>query len=142
MRALGVDMGERRIGIAISDASGLIATPLEVITLDPDEDPANVVAQKAEESGVEQIVVGMPINLRGEAGPAAEQMEQFVQALRERTALPVAVCDERLTSAAAARAMQEAGLTERDRRGQVDRVAAALMLQTWLDRRRSGQEAP
>ncbi len=138
MRALGIDMGERRIGLALSDESGLIASPLEVISVESDEDPVNLLAQKAEELDVAQIVVGMPINLRGETGPAAAQMQRTVEKLRERTDLPVATCDERLTSVVAARTMQEAGLTERDRRGQMDSVAAALILQTWLDRRRAG----
>ena len=136
MRVLGVDMGERRIGLAISDESRLIASPLEVLSVKPHEDPLGVLVKKAEELGVTQVVVGMPLSLRGEAGPAAERMGRIIEALRERTDVPVAICDERLTSVVAARSMQEAGLTERDRRGRVDSVAAALILQTWLDRRR------
>lgn len=140
MRVLGVDMGERRIGLAISDPSGLIASPLEVITVAPDEEILGVLARRAEELEVEQIVVGMPISLRGDEGPAAERMQAAVEALRKLTELPVDTCDERLTSVVAARSMQEAGLTERDRRGRVDGVAASLILQTWLDRRRSGRD--
>ncbi len=140
MRALGVDMGERRIGLAVSDPSGLIASPLEVITREEGDDPVATILRRAEELAAEVIVVGMPVDLRGEMGPAAERMSEFVERLRERSPVPVETCDERLTSAAAARAMQEAGLTERDRRGQVDKVAAALILRTWLDRRRAGAD--
>lgn len=142
MRALGVDAGERRIGLAVSDASGLIASPLDVLTIGDEEDPVALVLERAREVGAEYIVVGMPIDLRGEEGVAAQNMRQFVESLRVATDLPVETCDERMTSAVAARSMQEAGLTERDRRGQVDKVAAALILQTWLDRRREGGDAP
>ena len=141
MRAVGVDVGQRRIGLAMSDGSGLIASPLEVITVGEEDDAAEMIAERAEALGAECIVVGMPTDLRGEAGVAAQKMDEFVRRLREATDLPVEVSDERMTSAVAARAMQEAGLTERDRRGQVDMVAAALILQTWLDRRRAGGDA-
>ncbi|MEA3402704.1 MAG: Holliday junction resolvase RuvX [Armatimonadota bacterium] len=136
MRALGVDMGERRIGLAVSDRSGLIASPLEVISLEEGSDPIAEVLARAEELEVERIVVGMPINLRGEVGPAAEQMQGMVDELRRRASVPVETCDERLTTAAADRSMADAGLSSRDRRGQVDKVAAALILQSWLDSRR------
>ena len=141
MRALGVDVGERRIGLAVSDASGLIASPLEVLTVSEEADPVALVLERARELGVEGIVVGMPIDLRGEEGVAAQNMREFVERFRAATDLPVETCDERMTSAVAARSMQEAGLTERDRRGQVDKVAAALILQTWLDRRRAEEDA-
>jgi putative Holliday junction resolvase len=141
MRALGVDAGERRIGLAVSDGSGLIASPLEVLTVAEGDDPAELVADRARELDVDCVVVGMPIDLRGERGIAAQQMTDFVERLREATEHPVEISDERMTSAVAASAMQEAGLTERDRRGHVDKVAAALILQTWLDRRRAGGDA-
>ncbi len=140
MRTLGVDAGERRIGLALSDASGLIASPLEVLTVAEGDDPVALVLDRARDVGAECIVVGMPIDLRGEVGVAAQRMNEFVTRLREASEVPVETCDERMTSVVAARSMQEAGLTERARRGQVDKVAAALILQTWLDLRRSGGE--
>jgi len=142
MRALGVDVGERRIGLAVSDPSGLIATPLEVLVRDEQTDVIAEVLVRAQRQGAEVIVVGMPIDLRGREGVAAQRMGEFVERLREASPLPVEICDERLTSAAAARAMQEAGLSERDRRGQIDKVAAALILQTWLDRARANRDRP
>ncbi len=141
MRALGVDLGARRIGLAISDASGLIASPLAVLTIEEGTDPVEPVLERARELGAECIVVGMPIDLRGEMGVAAQNAQAVIARLRERAEIPVETVDERLTSAAAARSMAEAGLTSRDRRGQMDKVAAALMLQTWLDRRRCGVDA-
>lgn len=140
MRTLGVDAGEKRIGLALSDASGLIASPLEVVTVAEGADPVALVLDRARGVGAECIVVGMPIDLRGEVGIAAQRMSEFVERLREASEVPVETCDERMTSAVATRTMQEAGLTERDRRGQVDKVAAALILQTWLDLRSSGGE--
>lgn len=137
MRALGVDVGERRIGLAVSDPSGLIASPLAVLTRAEGGDAVGEIVARAEELGAEVIVVGMPVDLRGELGVAAQRMAEFVAALRARSPVPVETCDERLTSAAASRAMREAGLTERDQRGQVDKVAAALILQSWLDARRA-----
>lgn len=140
MRALGVDVGERRIGLAVSDPTGMIASPLTVLARTEDTDAVGEIVARAEKLGAQVIVVGMPVDLRGELGVAAQRMAEFVAALRARSTVPVETCDERLTSVAAARAMREAGLTERDQRGQVDKVAAALILQTWLDRRRRGTE--
>jgi putative Holliday junction resolvase len=140
MRALGVDVGERRIGLAVSDPSGVIASPLGVIDRADDDDPVAQILRCAQELKAEVIVVGMPVDLRGEEGVAAQRMGEFVAQLRERSPVRVETCDERLTSAAAARAMREAGLSERERRGQVDKVAAALILQTWLDRARAHRD--
>jgi len=140
MRALGVDVGERRIGLAVSDPSGLIASPLAVLRRAEGDDAVGEIVARADELGAKVIVVGMPVDLRGELGVAAQRMAEFVEALRARSPVPVETWDERLTSAAAARAMREAGLTERDQRGQVDKVAAALILQSWLDKRRAEAE--
>jgi len=140
MRALGVDVGERRIGLAVSDPSGLIASPLAVLRRAEGDDAVGEIVARADELGAKVIVVGMPVDLRGELGVAAQRIAEFVEALRARSPVPVETWDERLTSAAAARAMREAGLTERDQRGQVDKVAAALILQSWLDKRRAEAE--
>ena len=140
MRALGADVGERRIGLAVSDPSGLIASPLAVLRRAEGDDAVGEIVARADELGAKVIVVGMPVDLRGELGVAAQRIAEFVEALRARSPVPVETWDERLTSAAAARAMREAGLTERDQRGQVDKVAAALILQSWLDKRRAEAE--
>ncbi len=134
MRLLGVDPGERRIGLAVSDPEGKVATPVGVIDRDDVEDAAGAVVARARELGAEGIVVGMPITLRGEVGPAARQVQEFVEELRAAGELPVTVCDERLTTAVAERAMLEADLSRRARREKVDKVAATLILQAYLDR--------
>jgi len=140
MRLLGVDPGERRIGLAISDEGGTIASPVDALAAGEGQDAAGAVLARARELGAEGIVVGMPITLRGEVGPAASQVQAFVEELRSRSSLPVAVCDERLTSAVAERALREGGMRRRARRKRIDQVAAALILQAYLDRqRRSGE---
>ena len=141
MRLLGVDPGERRIGLAISDAEGTIASPVGTIDRQEVADAAEAVIVRARELGAVGIVVGMPVTLRGEVGPAALKVQEFVERLRACGELPVAVWDERLTTAAAERALLEAGMSRRARRDRRDRVAAALILQTYLDRQRASAEA-
>ena len=131
-----MDVGERRIGLAVSDPTGMIASPLCVIDRQQTADPAGEIIAHAGELGAGAIVVGMPLTLRGEVGPAAQRMEQFVAALRERSPVPVEVIDERLTTAVAERDMIGAGVSGQARRGSVDKVAAALILQRYLDRER------
>lgn len=138
MRLLGVDPGERRIGLAVSDPEGKVATPVGVIDRQVVADAAGAVLARARELGAEGIVVGMPVTLRGEVGPAAERVGQFVEELKGSGELPVTVYDERLTTAAAERAMLEAGASRRARRESLDKVAAALILQAYLDRQAVG----
>ncbi len=147
MRLLGVDPGERRIGLAVSDASGTIATPLRVIDCAEVGDPIDEIVAQAQAVGARGIVVGMPLTLRGEMGPAAQRVADFVQRLRERSHIPVHVMDERLSTAAAERDMAGAGIRGAGRREQVDKVAAALILQRYLDiekarRRRDRRQPP
>lgn len=136
MRLLGVDPGERRIGLAISDEEGMIASPVGAIDRQEVADAAEAVIARARELGAEGIVVGMPVTLRGEVGPAALKVQEFVERLRACGEVPVTVCDERLTTVAAERALLEAGMSRRARRGKRDQVAAALILQAYLDRQR------
>lgn len=125
---LGVDLGTVRIGIAAG--TGSVATPLVVLARSDDETDAKRIADLARERGARTIIVGHPIRLDGTAGQAAETAERFAEALA-RLDVVVVLWDERLTTVAAERAM--AGTTARDRRGTVDKVAAAVMLQSWLD---------
>jgi putative Holliday junction resolvase len=119
-----LDIGERRIGVALSDALGLTAQPL--------------MAQHA----VQAVVVGLPLTLRGEQGPQANKVIAFVDALRRQAAVPVELLDERLTTVQGARALQEAGRTAKQRKRVVDRVAAQLILQHYLEvKRPSSREA-
>lgn len=139
MRMLGIDVGERRIGLALSDPSGTLATPLR--TLEVSGRPAARVAQvggeidrlAAEEPGLGVVVVGLPLDLEGRPGPQTARVTAFVAALRRRTALPIALQDERLTSREAERrlALREPDWRRRKRR--LDAAAAAVILQDYLD---------
>ena len=138
MRALGIDPGTRRIGIAVSDLTGTIASPLMVLqrSKSPRHDLAELAKiAKAEEAEV--IVVGLPINMDGSHGPAARSATQFADRLATVAGVPVELHDERRTTVTADQAMREGGLDGRARRLRVDKVAAAVMLQSWLDKRRA-----
>ncbi|MDO8915455.1 MAG: Holliday junction resolvase RuvX [Coriobacteriia bacterium] len=133
MRTLGLDIGEKRIGVAISDPSGRVATPLSV--LDAREVAADIGAIRriVEDYEVQRMVVGLPLTLSGDEGAQAREVRRTAEMLALRLGMAVAYQDERLTSKAAERAMSEAGADSRARRGRVDMVAAALLLQTYLD---------
>lgn len=139
-RVLGVDLGARRIGLALSDRLGVLAGPLEVLerTGDPAVDHRKII-DAAVENEATVIVVGVPLSLStGRPGPAAREMLAEVAALAERAAAsepPVAVetYDERLTTVTAQRSLAIGGVRAKDRRAKVDKVAAAVMLQAWLD---------
>lgn len=135
-RALGVDLGERRIGLALSDPSRLVASPHEVLRRsgDPVVDRRAIV-DAARELGANVIVVGLPLSLSGHAGPAAKAALAEVEALRAVAGpIDVVVQDERLTTVTAERALGEARMRRDARRNVVDKVAAAVMLQAWLER--------
>lgn len=136
MRALGVDLGSKRIGVAVSDRSGTIASPLTVVQRSGSvkRDHQALAALVAEEEA-EVVVVGLPLNMNGSAGPAAKAAVHEAEALATVVGVPVITFDERRTTVTADRALMEAGIGARDRRKYVDKVAAAVMLQTWLDSR-------
>ena len=140
MRALGVDLGSKRIGIALSDSGGRVATPYEVITRSGDtaRDRRSVLAL-ADEAEVEIIVVGLPLSLDGSVGPAAEAALAEADALRALTEIPVETYDERLTTVTADRSLQALDLKGPARRKVIDKVAASVMLQAWLDGLRVGR---
>lgn len=134
MRALGVDLGERRIGIAVSDAEGRVATPLTVVERSGSAGRDHQrIAELAGEYEAEAVVVGMPLSLDGSAGPAARRAEREAQQLRAALAVPVMTHDERLSTVIAERALAESGLSAKVRRRRVDMVAASVILQGWLD---------
>ncbi|RJQ54430.1 MAG: Holliday junction resolvase RuvX [Actinobacteria bacterium] len=135
MRILGLDIGTRRVGVAVSDALKKTARPLTVISpRDLEGEPLGRIVRDYE---VEEIVVGMPTTLRGERGDAARMAREAMDRLRASFRVPVVEYDERLTTSMAEAAMAEAGVSAKERRGKVDMVAAALMLQGYLDRKAS-----
>ena len=136
-RILGVDLGSRRIGLALSDPSGAVATPHRVLQRsgDPAADRRAITAV-AREAGADRIVVGLPLSLSGDAGPAARAVLDEVEALRAEAGegMGVETHDERLTTVIAERGLRASGTRRRRRRAVVDEAAAAVMLQSFLDR--------
>jgi putative Holliday junction resolvase len=136
-RALGVDLGSKRIGLALSDPTRTVASPFSVLRRGKDHatDHAAILSV-ARAEGVNTIVVGLPLSLSGRDGPAAKATRAEVEALRavaELADLTVVLHDERLTTVSAERSLNEARMKREDRKQVVDKVAAAIMLQSWLD---------
>jgi putative Holliday junction resolvase len=135
-RVLGLDLGQSRIGVAISDPEGRIAVPLGTVRTGAPED-VKAIAAMVKEHAVTAIVVGYPLSLSGRKGEAADHADKFAQALRGFLGLPVFLQDERLTTVDAERRLSEARIRGRKRRRVVDQTAATLILQAYLDRLRS-----
>ena len=134
-RVLAVDLGTRRIGLALSDASGTLAAPLVTIPHSNRRRDLLQIVGVAEAHQVDRIVVGCPRNMDGTSGPAARRAEAFAAALRRMVGTPVEMWDERLTTVAAERILLAADVRRTRRRAVRDRVAAALILQAYLDAR-------
>jgi len=140
-RILGLDYGRRRIGCALSDPSGTIASPLTTFRRrEGKRPPWAEIARLVEEHEVGELVVGLPLDLAGDEGEWALEVREFGAQLARRTGLPVHFVDERLTSVAAERAVRASGLPrgQREQKERVDEAAAALLLRLYLTRRDSG----
>lgn len=138
-RILAVDFGERRVGLALSDPRGMIATPLPTLTRRKGKrPPVAAVARVAEEHDVAELVIGLPLDLSGEESDWSREVRTFGDRLAERTGLPVAYQDERMTSVRAERAVRSLGLSKekREQKERVDAAAATLILQAYLDQRK------
>ena len=131
-RALGIDLGDARVGVAATDDLGMLAHPLETIQV-RSTDVAKRILEIAEKKQTEIIVVGMPRNMDGSFGPAAEKAKEFIAALQARTTCRVVSWDERLSTVAAQRSLHEAGKNARAQKAIIDQVAAQILLQSWLD---------
>ena len=136
MRVLGVDPGSKRVGLAVSDPTATIAQPLATIAAEPRETLAERVAGVAREHEVTRIVVGLPRRLDGTLGPEAKAARALAEEIRRASKLAVELVDERLTTAAAEKSLLERGMHREKRRANIDRVAAAILLQSHLDRKR------
>lgn len=136
MRIAALDIGERRIGVAISDPGERVSTPLKVLDAGVLRDPAPLL-RLLEEYEIGRLVVGLPLSLDGSEGPQARTVRAAGARIAEATGLSVEYVDERLSSAAARRALTEGGVSDRDKRGRVDMAAASLFLQSYLDARRA-----
>lgn len=138
MRALGVDLGSKRIGLALSDFSGTIASPHSVLQrASSKRKDHEAIRRLVVEEEVEVVVVGLPITMSGEHGLAAKAVTDEVRQLSSVVGVPVELADERLTTVAADRILREGDLSASQRRRHVDKIAAAVLLQSWLDGRRS-----
>lgn len=138
MRILGLDYGERRIGLALTDASGTLASPLETVSRRLGKrPPLKALEEVARRHGAERLVVGLPLTLAGEEDAWCAEVRRVGDELGRRLEVPVHYIDERMTSVRAERAVRSAGLprSRREEKGRVDAAAAALILQAWLDRR-------
>ena len=132
-RILGVDFGETRIGLALTDENQIIAYPLEVINYKGSyKRAAYLVAEKARQWEVELIVVGMPYMMNGTSGEKAKETHRFAQYLTSIMDLPVAEWDERLSTVQASRLMRQAGVKEKKQRGKLDKIAASIVLESYL----------
>jgi putative Holliday junction resolvase len=141
-RALGIDLGEARIGLAVSDDLGMLAHPLETLRVKEIADPAAHIARIVERERIGAIVIGLPRNMDGSYGPAAEKARAFAEKLRAAATCEIKLWDERLTSVAAQRSLHEAGRTVKNSRPVIDQVAAQLILQGWLDAQALGPGLP
>ena len=136
-RVLGLDLGDARIGVAISDDERRLAVPLGTVRTGPPQD-LRAISELVAEHEVTLVVVGHPLLLSGDAGERAHHAERFAEVLRDLLAIPVTLQDERLSTSEAERELRAAGASGRDRRRAVDRSAATVILQAWLDATPSG----
>jgi putative holliday junction resolvase len=132
-RRLGLDIGLKHTGVALSDELGMIASALTVVDASQKKDWLQKILKIIEENEVIEIVVGLPLNQYGEWGKDAERIGQYMVALREKTTLPVIEWDERFTTVQAERMLIEADLSRKRRKQVIDKVAAVIILQSYLD---------
>jgi len=137
-RRLGIDVGTVRIGVAVSDPDGILATPVETVRRDSRGAHLRRIASLIDELEIVEVVVGLPRTLADRAGSSALDAIDVAQAIADRiAAVPVRLADERLTTVSAARSLREAGVRAKNQRGMIDQAAAVEILQGWLDQRRN-----
>ena len=135
MRILAIDHGDRRFGLAISDVTGMIARPLEVV--EGEDFALRRVDEILDEDGVERIVLGFPLDMDGGEGTKDQVVKEFKKRLEARVEIPVRLWDERLTTVQAGRILRDSGLSTAKRRARVDMIAAQIILQSYLDSSRA-----
>jgi putative Holliday junction resolvase len=135
MRILALDHGTKRVGLALSDETATIAQPLEFLAAEPMDQFLARLKAIIDDRNVEEILIGLPRNMNGTYGPAAEKAQELATRLRAEFSIPVKMWDERLTSTQANRYLIEAGMRRDKRKTKVDQTAAAILLQSYLDSR-------
>lgn len=133
MRILALDHGTKRIGVAVSDELQMFASPLGSVPAEPVAACLAQLRQMVQAQAVERILVGLPRNMDGSYGPAAEKVRAFVAALKDAVSVPIQTWDERLSSVQAQRLLRDAGHKAKQQKGKVDASAAAILLQSYLD---------
>lgn len=141
-RLLGVDVGERWIGVALSDPLGILASPLTRVERTDDEAAVKAIADLVRKHGAKTVVAGLPYSLDGSVGPQAVRVREFLRKLAVAVGVPVETADERLSTVSAVQGMIEAGVSREKRKERVDAAAAALILQWHLDRVRPEAAGP
>lgn len=136
MRTLALDLGDRRIGVAISDETGTLASPVATLQRVGPKKDLQKVAELVRTLEAQEVVVGLPLNMDGSEGPQAAKVRAFMAGVSRRVDVPVVARDERLTSVAADEMLRERGVQRRKRKDVIDQVAAVLILQEHLDARR------
>ena len=132
-RILAIDYGQRRIGLAVSDPLGITAQGLETLTVNSSEDALAKIEQLVKAYSVSGIILGFPVNMDGTHGQKAHEVNRFAELLRQRTGLSVILSDERLTSLAAQRVLHQMGLKIKNKKRDIDRIAAQILLQEYLE---------
>lgn len=138
MRILGVDYGEKRIGLALSDPLGFTAQGLETLANQSKNQVLNGLLEICHKNEVTEVVIGLPINMNGSVGPKAKEILDLIPELEKKLQIPIKTWDERLTSRQAGRLMIEEGLSRSKQKKQSDRLAATLILQSYLELKRKG----
>lgn len=141
-RVLGLDVGDVRIGVALSDPTGLLASPLDTIKVKSWEQAIQRIVELVREHGVEQVVVGLPVSLSGHIGPQAQKVQDFIAKLESHLTVPVATWDESYSTVEANEMMREAGTRKSRRKNLRDAAAATVILQQYLDSQKNQLPQP
>ncbi len=134
-RAVGLDLGKARVGVAVTDELGMMAHARPFLDGHSRKALLARLAAMAKEEGIERFVVGLPLEMTGDEGPAARRAMEFAQQLADATGVAVELLDERLSTVEASRRLRDMGVKARAQKGRIDGAAAAVILQAWLDRR-------
>ena len=140
MRILALDIGQTRIGVAVSDPEERVATPLCVLPAAEVEQNAKSWRRVLDDWLPDALLCGLPLSLNGEEGPQAQRVREIAQKVATQTQLPLYFTDERLSSSEAKRSLREEGFSEKAMRGKVDMIAASIFLQAWLDARHTQEK--
>jgi putative Holliday junction resolvase len=132
-RVMALDLGGQRIGVALTDALRVLASPLKTLRAQPRAAAIQQIAELIADNEVADLVVGLPLTLSGEVGPQAKLVQEFVEALRPHVSIPIHMVDERLTSVEAERMMVEMGIKREQRKARIDEVAASLILRDFIE---------